>query len=178
MNHSEITSFGTVLLFIIAAIVVAGGGLFTSWIIRPKRPNEEKNTAYESGEDPVGNAWGNFNIRFYIVALIFILFEVEIIFLFPWATVFGRKELINEVPGWGALAIIEMAVFMLILILGLAYVWRKGYLNWIIPKKKDYLFKGKVPSHMYDKINEKYTTKKQTIFKGKVPSHAQDKLEK
>ena len=94
--EGQLTEFGKILLYIIGAILFVGIGLFTAFLIRPNRPNVEKNTNYECGEDPIGLAWGRFNPRFYIVALIFILFDVEIVFLFPWATVFGNKELIDS----------------------------------------------------------------------------------
>lgn len=155
MNANQISDFGGILLFILAGIIFVGGGLFTSWLIRPNRPNQEKLTIYECGEDTVGSAWGNFNIRFYIVALIFILFEVEVVFLFPWATVFGKTDFLHASNIWGKLAIFEMVVFVLFLILGLAYAWGKGYLEWIKPQKKDYTFKGKVPKDLYDKVNQR-----------------------
>lgn len=155
MNTNQISDFGGVLLFILAGVIFVGGGLFTSWLIRPKRPNEEKLTSYECGEDTIGSAWGNFNIRFYVVALIFILFEVEVVFLFPWATVFGKSELLQNSAIWGKLAIFEMAVFVALLILGLVYAWGKGYLEWIKPKKKDYTYSGVVPKQLYDKVNQR-----------------------
>lgn len=156
MEEQQISEFGGILLFILAGIVFAGGGLFTSWLIRPKRPNPEKLTSYECGEDAIGSAWGNFNIRFYVVALIFILFEVEIVFLFPWATVFGDQELITDSDGfWAYLSIFEMVVFVGLLILGLVYAWGKGYLDWVKPSKKAYDFKGKVPQELYNKVNQR-----------------------
>ena len=155
MNTDQISDFGGILLFIIAGIIFVGGGLFTSWLIRPRRPNPEKLTIYECGEDTVGSAWGNFNVRFYIVALIFILFEVEVVFLFPWATVFGKKEFLDVSNLWGYLAIFEMVVFVAFLILGLIYAWGKGYLEWVKPIKKDYSYKGKVPSDLYKKVNQR-----------------------
>lgn len=158
--NSEISAFGEVLIFIIGGLLFIVGGLLTSWIIRPDRPNEEKLQTYESGEQPLGSAWARFNIRFYIVALLFVLFEVEIIFLFPWATVFGRAELIEQTNGlWGWFSLIEMTVFVLILALGLAWAWVKGYLEW--PKQEGKgarEYKSPVPRELYDKINKKYST--------------------
>ena len=132
------------------------GGLFTAWLIRPHRPNVEKLTTYESGEEPAGTAWGQFNVRFYVVALVFILFDVELVFLFPWATVFGQKELVEATGGlWGWFALTEMLVFIAILALGLAYVWAKGYLNWEKPESLEHTYKGLVPKELYEKINKK-----------------------
>ncbi|MEO1055106.1 MAG: NADH-quinone oxidoreductase subunit A [Bacteroidota bacterium] len=159
MDGKEITAFGEILLYIIAGTIFVLGGLITSWIIRPKRPGYEKLTTYESGEEPVGSSWGQFNIRFYIVALVFLLFEVEIVFLFPWATVFGKKSLIEETDGlWGWFSLIEMFVFIGILALGLAYAWVKGYLDWVKPTQTPSDFKSKIPSSVYDRVNEKYNS--------------------
>jgi NADH-quinone oxidoreductase subunit A len=152
----EITGFGVVLLFIIGGLLFILVTLFVGKILRPNRPNEEKLTTYESGEDPVGSAWGQFNIRFYIIALVFILFEVELIFLFPWATVFGDKELLAETNGvWGWFSLIEIALFVGVLALGLAYVWKKGHLDWVKPKIQKSSFKGAVPKEVYEKLNNR-----------------------
>lgn len=154
---NQISEFANILLFIIGGVIFIAGGLTTAYLVRPKRPNPQKLTTYECGEDTVGSAWGNFNIRFYIIALIFILFEVEIIFLIPWATVFGNAELIKETNGlWGWFALIEATAFILILVLGLAYAWKHGYLDWVAPKPKETSFKSKVPESLYDKLNNKY----------------------
>ena len=91
-----ISEFGGILLYIIGGSLFIVITLFVSRLIRPNRPSPEKLAPYESGEEAIGPAWIQFNIRFYIVALVFLLFEVEIIFLFPWATVFANKELIRE----------------------------------------------------------------------------------
>ena len=145
------------LLFIVGGLVFIVTGLIVSSLIRPNRPNEEKLTTYECGEDTVGNAWGSFNIRFYVVALIFILFDVELIFLFPWATVFGQQALMIESQGlWGWFALAEMFLFVFILSLGLAYAWKLGFLKWVRPEAKAKEAKSKVPQDIYDKINEKY----------------------
>ena len=132
----HLSNFATVLLFLLTAVVFLGAGLITAWLIRPNRPNEEKLTTYESGEDTVGTAWTPFNARFYVLALVFLLFEVEILFLFPWSVVFGQAELIKATDGlWAKVAITEMFLFIGILLLGLAYVWAKGYLDWAKPEK-------------------------------------------
>lgn len=157
IEESYLSGFGEVLLFILAGVVFALGGLITSWIIRPNRPNPEKLSTYESGEDAIGNAWGQFNIRFYIIALIFLLFEVEVVLLFPWATVFARKELIEATNGtWGWMALLEMFVFVGVLAIGLAYAWVNGHLDWVKPEPKPTQVKSIVPTELYLKINEKY----------------------
>jgi NADH-quinone oxidoreductase subunit A len=157
IQETYLSDFGQVLLFMVVGIVFILGGLITSWLIRPNRPNPEKLSTYESGEEALGNAWGQFNIRFYIIALIFLLFEVEIVLLFPWATVFANKELIVASKGvWGWMALIEMFVFVGILAVGLAYAWVNGYLDWVKPDPKPTQIKSVVPEEMYEKINEKY----------------------
>lgn len=152
-----LTDFGYILLFIIAALILLGVMLTIAKFLRPHNPNEEKLATYESGEDPLGNANIQFNVRFYVVALIFVLFEVELLFLFPWAVVFGNKELIEQTEGqWGWFAMAEMTVFIGILILGLAYAWAKGYLDWVLPKPQIPEVKSPVPADLYAKVNERY----------------------
>ena len=147
-----------IFIFIVVGIVFVGGGLITSRLVRPNRPNEEKNTTYECGEDPIDNSWGNFNIRFYLIALIFVVFEAEIIFLFPWATVFADKEIIAQTNGlWGWYSLAEVFIFIAILALGLAYVWKKGYLDWDKPETKVPTHDSNVPEELYQNINKKYS---------------------
>ncbi len=127
-----VTDFGRVLLFFIVGGVFVALGLFGAWLVRPHRPNAVKNSTYECGEVPVGSPWIRFNPRFYVIALIFLIFEVETVFLFPWAVVF--KQL-------GMHAFVEMAVFIIILAVGFVYVWAKGDLDWdkpapVIPQYK------------------------------------------
>ncbi|UII33093.1 NADH-quinone oxidoreductase subunit A [Fulvivirga ulvae] len=159
--ETEISAFGEVLIFIIGGLIFIIGGLVTSWIVRPERPNEEKLQTYESGEQPLSSAWVRFNFRFYIIALLFVLFEVEIVFLFPWATVFGRAELVEQTNGlWGWFALIEMVVFVLILALGLAWAWAWGYLEWPKTDQQEVSnYKSPVPKALYDNINRKYSRK-------------------
>jgi len=96
-------------------------------LLRPSTPDHNKNMIYECGEVPIGQAWFNFNPRFYIVALVFLIFDVEVAFTWPVARVF--KSFVQQ--GEGALAFAELAVFVLILVIGLAYVWTKGDLEWL-----------------------------------------------
>lgn len=122
-----LTEFGRVLIFLIVGGGFTAIGLMMAWLLRPNRPYPSKLATYECGEVPVGDTRIRFNIRFYVVALIFLIFDVEVVFLFPWATVF--KSL-----GW--FAFIEMLVFLGILFVGYAYVWRKGDLDWDKPEPK------------------------------------------
>lgn len=154
-----LSAFGEVLLYITGGILFILTAFFVSGLLRPNRPNAQKLSTYESGEEAISSAWTQFNIRFYIVALIFLLFEVEILFLFPWATVFARKELIDETNGlWGWFAVIEVVVFIAILALGLAYAWVNGHLDWIKPEPSPTKIVSKVPAALYEKINEQYKT--------------------
>jgi NADH-quinone oxidoreductase subunit A len=156
-NQEYLSEFGQILLYIIGGALFILVTLLVSKFLRPDRPNPEKLLPYESGEEPVGPAWTQFNIRFYIVALMFLLFEVEIIFLFPWATVFANKDLIAETNGaWGWFAVIEAMIFIVILTLGLIYAWVKGHLDWIKPDPKPTSHQSPVPRELYEKINQQY----------------------
>ena len=114
--------FGTVFFAVILGIVMVAIPLVISWLVAPSNKTKDKLDTYECGEEAEGSAWLQFNIRFYIIALIFLIFDVEVVFLFPWAVVF--KEM-------GLLALIEMGIFLFILIAGLAYVWVKSDLDWV-----------------------------------------------
>lgn len=91
----------------------------------PFRPASIKNSLYESGMDPVGSAHDKFSVKFYLVAMLFILFDIEIVFMYPWAVQF--KELTRE---FGALPIVEMGTFVVILFVGYLYIYKKGGLRW------------------------------------------------
>jgi NADH-quinone oxidoreductase subunit A len=157
MDNTQLSGFGTILIFVIGAVTFVLITLTLAKLIRPHRPNDEKLSSYECGEDAVGNAWGRFNPRFYIIALIFVLFEIEIAFLIPWSTVFGNSRLIGETNGlWGWFSLAEAFIFIGILSLGLAYAWSKGFLEWVKPKPEIERFESKVPLELYDKVNIKY----------------------
>ena len=119
--------FGTVFFAVMLGIVMVAIPLVISSLVAPSNKTKDKLDTYECGEEAEGSAWLQFNIRFYIIALIFLIFDVEVVFLFPWAVVF--KEM-------GLLALIEMGIFLLILIAGLAYVWVKSDLDWVKRKVK------------------------------------------
>jgi len=117
-----LTSHAAILAFLVVAVAFLAVNLLLWKVLRPSRFSEEKLTTYECGENPVGSAWIQFNVRFYVFALIFLVFDVEAVFLLPWAVVF--REL-------GVLAFVEGLVFIAILAVALAYVWRKGDLEWV-----------------------------------------------
>jgi len=154
MNEvSQISEFGKIFIFLIAGFVLVGITLFMSKLISPHKPNPEKLTSYECGEEPTGTAWIPFNTRFYVIALIFLLFDVEMVFLFPWATVYANAGLIAADNRWGVFTLIEMFVFAGILILGLVYVWRKGDLNWIKPTPVIPTTNSPIPLSLYEALN-------------------------
>lgn len=112
----------SVLIFIVAGTGIVLFTFFLASLIRPHNPYPEKTVNYECAEEPIGTSWIRFNNRFYIFALIFVIFDVEVVFLFPWAVAFGQL---------GLFALVEMVIFILILFFGLFYAWRKGVLKWV-----------------------------------------------
>ena len=122
-----------IIIFTALAVALIGLPLVLQFLLSPRQnKGGDKLLSYECGEIPEGSAWVKFNVRFYVIALIFIIFDVEVIFLFPWAVVF---QSLTE-SGFGLLAFIEMFIFVLILIVGFAYVWVKGDLDWVKMKLK------------------------------------------
>ena len=126
--------FANVLVFFALAFVLCGLMLGLGVLLRPANPSLGKLSTYECGEPPSGPAWINFNIRFYLIALVFVIFDVELAFVYPVVTVF-RDWIAN---GQGAFALAEIALFIGILAVGLVYVWVKGDLEWLkrLPAKE------------------------------------------
>ena len=127
MSTFNLDVYMPVVILIALALLVAGGSLFLGSLIRPQNPNKLKETAYECGEEPVGTAWANFNIRFYVIALIFIIFDVESALMFPVAAVFKK---FNEI-GMGGTLLMSILTFVSVLLAGLVYCWKKGDLDWV-----------------------------------------------
>lgn len=119
--------FALVLVFALLAAVFVFATLLAGKFLRPKNPNPVKSEIYECGEPTVGPAWISFNIRFYIIALIFVIFDVEAALIFPVAVVF-KKWIAG---GRGVIALVEIALFVVILFVGLVYVWAKKDLEWV-----------------------------------------------
>ncbi len=119
--------FANVLVFFLLAFVLCGLMLGLGILLRPANPSHAKLSTYECGEPPSGPAWINFNIRFYLIALVFVIFDVELAFVYPVVAVF--RTWIDA--GRGAFALTEIAVFVGILAVGLVYVWVKGDLEWL-----------------------------------------------
>lgn len=116
-----IGSSGLLLLALVIAIFCLAAGLWISWLLRPSNPTKVKLETYECGEPTVGPSQVRFKTRFYLLAIVFVIFDVEAIFLFPWAVAFEKL---------GLFAFFEMLVFVGILLIGLMYAWRKGALSW------------------------------------------------
>ncbi len=114
--------YGTILVFLAVALLLGFTVLGLNRLLMPFRPNPTKNSTYECGNEPVGDAQIRYNVRFYIFALLYVVFAVEAAFLFPWAVVFREIE--------GLLPLGEVVVFIGILVIALAYAWRKGALKW------------------------------------------------
>lgn len=110
-----------VLVFLILGILLPIVALFLGKLLRPHKPTDAKNTTYESGIEPIGDARIQFNVRYYLFALMFVIFEVETVFLFPWAVAYKKL---------GVFALIEMLIFVVMLIIGLIYAWKKKVLKW------------------------------------------------
>jgi NADH-quinone oxidoreductase subunit A len=110
-------------LFMIGGAIV-GGALTANRMLRPHRPTPEKLTTYECGVDPVGEGWAQSYVRYYVFAYLYVIFAVDAVFLFPWATVFAA-------PGYGMVTLAEMFLFLGFLATGLMYAWKKGILTWV-----------------------------------------------
>jgi NADH-quinone oxidoreductase subunit A len=121
--------FGAVLVFAVVAVGFAFGGIAISRLVGPKLPDAEKSSIYECGERPIGVAWFNFNPRFYLVALVFVIFEVDIALTFPVVAVFRKWTEASPTLAW--VALVELLLFVAILVVGLAWVWAKGDLEWV-----------------------------------------------
>src|SRR5579884_4444275 len=123
-------SWEPVVLLIIIAIGFAVVNVAASLIIGPRRTGPGKEETYESGMVPVGDTRRRFNVRFYIVAMIFLVLDVEIVFLYPWATIFAPAVHDQTYPAFGGMLLIEMVIFVAILLLAYLYAWGKGVFRW------------------------------------------------
>jgi NADH-quinone oxidoreductase subunit A len=129
----QVHPYAQILILTLGGIVFIGGALVFGWLIRPRKPGESKETTYECGELPIGSAWFQFPAQFYLIALLFVVFEVEAVYLLPWAL--KLSGFVHNAQGEGVgspwFAIVEMSVFLFILLLGWVYALRKGALEWI-----------------------------------------------
>ena len=122
MPEGYFGQYVTIAIFAAAGAVLVSGTILLSRVIQPRDQHSEKLTTYESGIDPIGQGWSQANVRYYIFALLFVVFDVEAVFLFPWAIVFERL---------GTQAFVEMVIFIGILALALVYAIRKKVLEWL-----------------------------------------------
>jgi NADH-quinone oxidoreductase subunit A len=107
--------------FFIIGVIIPGAAIGVAWLLGPKKPSPMKASTYECGMETVGESWVQFKAQYYLFALVFLIFDVETVFLFPWAVKLSQL---------GMFAVIEGIIFILILIVGLVYTWRKGMLEW------------------------------------------------
>ena len=126
MLEDYFRQYGLIAIFGVIAFIVPTSMLMVSWLasrigIRPHNPTPIKSETYECGMEAIGGRWSQFNFHYYMYAILFVIFDVEVVFLYPWATKFLQLELF---------ALIEMAVFVLVLLVGWAYAWRKRDLEW------------------------------------------------
>ena len=122
-----LADYGPLLVLLIAALAFPIGGIFASWFLgvlrlRPNNPGPVKNDTYECGMETIGSSWVQFNFRYYTFALLFVVFDIEAVFLLPWAVYFRQLQFFG---------LIEMAIFILILVVGYVYAWRKRALEWV-----------------------------------------------
>lgn len=122
-----LSDFLLVLIFALLGVAFIFGSLLAGRFFRPKNPNPVKSEVYECGEPAVGPAWVSFNIRFYLIALVFVIFDVEAALIFPVASVF--KKWVTS--GQGVTALVEIGLFVAVLFIGLVYVWVKRDLEWV-----------------------------------------------
>ena len=153
-DPGQLSEYGKILIIILVGIFLVAMTIMAGRMLSVKKPNPQKLSTYECGEDAVGSSWIQFNPRFYVIALIFLLFDVELIFIFPWATVFGQADYIAADARWGWFTLIEMSLFVGILILGLIFVWVKGDLEWVKPLNYRPSVDVKIPARAYDALNE------------------------
>jgi NADH-quinone oxidoreductase subunit A len=159
-GSQDISEFGKIFIFMLLGIAFILIGMAINAFLQKSKPNPLKNSTYECGEITSGPSRTPFNMRFYMIAIVFLLFDVELIFLFPWSTIFANKELIETIPQWGLFNMVEMSIFIFILLLGLVYVWRKGDLEWIRPQINLTKANTSIPSNFYEAINTiNYTVK-------------------
>ncbi|WP_237774097.1 NADH-quinone oxidoreductase subunit A [Actinosynnema sp. ALI-1.44] len=121
--HGYFGAYGLIALLLVVGAVFVTVALTANRLLRPARPTPQKLLTYECGVDPVGGGWAQSYVRYYVFTFLYVVFAVDAVFLFPWATVFAA-------PGFGAATLIEMFVFLGFLAVGILYAWRKGVLSW------------------------------------------------
>ena len=115
------TDYFPVAILMMVAVLIGLGALVFGLLLRPRRPYAQKLTPYESGNPPVGDSRHRFSVKFYIIAMLFVVFDVEAVFLYPWAVAYDKL---------GLFGLVEMMLFIFILLIGYVYVWKKGAFDW------------------------------------------------
>ena len=146
--------YGNIFIFFVAGFLLVFFNMLIVHIVAPHRPSKEKNSTYECGEEPVGSGWINFNARFYLIAILFIIFDVEIVLIFP-VVVNYRSYILS---GNGIVAFADIFIFAAILFLGLIYAWKNGYLEWLRGVRKQLRVEGPVIM-LKDWLSEQATMK-------------------
>src|SRR5436189_3861911 len=126
----------SVTIFLAFGAIFVFANLVVGAVVRPKVPNPEKAAVYECGEPSIGSSWVQFDLRFYIVALVYLIFDVEVALFYPWAVAYGSADKLGESIGMSGFAIrqvalVDMLFFFGVLLVGFAYLWRFGYLDWV-----------------------------------------------
>ncbi|MDQ6649291.1 MAG: NADH-quinone oxidoreductase subunit A [Actinomycetota bacterium] len=122
--HSYLGAYASVGILLLIGVAFVTVAFSANRLLRPDDPRPEKLTTYECGVDPVGEGWAQTQVRYYVFAFLYVIFAVEAVFLFPWATVFSKR-------GFGTASLVEMLVFIAFLAVGLLYAWRKKVLEWV-----------------------------------------------
>ncbi|MCF6138894.1 NADH-quinone oxidoreductase subunit A [Pseudalkalibacillus berkeleyi] len=122
LYHLYQNNYLVVLMFLLLGILLPVVALTAGKLLRPSKPTKEKQTTYESGIEPFHQSWVQYNVRYYIFALLFVIFDVETVFLYPWAVAYEKL---------GIFALIEMTIFIIMLLIGLIYAWKKKVLKWM-----------------------------------------------
>jgi NADH-quinone oxidoreductase subunit A len=122
--HGTLPPYAIVALVAVAGALLFGAGVVGGRLLRPAAPTRDKQTTYECGVDPVGEGWAQTQIRYYLYAYLYVIFAVDAVYLFPWATLL-------RLPGFGVATLWEMAIFLGVLAVGLLHAWRRGLLRWV-----------------------------------------------
>jgi NADH-quinone oxidoreductase subunit A len=146
-------NFAVILLFVFGAILIVGIAYLVNTIFSQSKPNLTKLSSYESGEEAIGKVWGHFNVQFYVIALIFLLFEAELLLLFPWAVVFVEEDFQKATNNlWQWFTFVEIFIFVAILVIGFVYLWKKGFLDWQKPNINTKDIPSVVPKDWYENL--------------------------
>jgi NADH-quinone oxidoreductase subunit A len=122
--HGSLPPYAVVALVVVAGALLFAAGVVGGRLLRPSAPSPAKLTTYECGVDPVGEGWAQTQIRYYLYAYLYVVFAVDAVYLFPWATLL-------RIPGYGAATLAEMGIFLGVLAVGLLHAWRRGALRWV-----------------------------------------------